>query len=139
MRLMSPWSAMNGCVYSEFAFAMWPISWTIRRAYGREFFMRSWALRIFEAETISSARVTLRVFCTLLILFLISLPPAISIPFQTCSSKRCLPGTGLLEVLDARTERGLDVLVPGAGRHDLRHQLALGIGEVVVQAFFERQ
>jgi hypothetical protein len=47
---------------------------------GREAFIRSCALRIFEAETISSARVTLRVFCTLLILVLISLPPAIVIP-----------------------------------------------------------
>jgi hypothetical protein len=33
-------------------------------------------LRIFEAETISSARVTLRVFATLLILVRISLAPA---------------------------------------------------------------
>ena len=53
----------------------------IARAYGREAFMRSCALRILEAETISSARVTLRVFCTLLILVLISLPPAISARF----------------------------------------------------------
>src|SRR5207344_1002598 len=80
MRLISLCSAMNGLLYSELALAMWPISWVIRRAYGREPFMRSWALRIFEAETISRARVTLRVFCTLLILVLISLPPAISIP-----------------------------------------------------------
>ncbi len=78
MRLISPWSAMNGCMYSELALAMWPITCVIRRAYGRDAFMRSCALRIFEAETISSARVTLRVFCTLLILVLISLPPAIS-------------------------------------------------------------
>ena len=69
---------MNGCLYSELALAMWPISWTISRAYGRELAMRTCALRIFDAETISSARVTLRVFCTLLILVLISLPPAIS-------------------------------------------------------------
>src|SRR3546814_7667800 len=55
---------------------MWPITCFIARAYGREAFIRSCALRILEAETISSARVTLRVFCTLLILVLISLPPA---------------------------------------------------------------
>src|SRR5690606_33199255 len=48
------------------------------RAYGRDAFMRSCALRILDAETISSARVTLRVFCTDLILVLISRPPAIS-------------------------------------------------------------
>src|SRR5690606_9640606 len=58
---------------------MCPITCFIARAYGREDFMRSCALRILEAETISSARVTLRVFCTLLILVLISRPPAISL------------------------------------------------------------
>src|SRR3546814_16772658 len=55
---------------------MWPITCFIASADGREAFIRSCALRILEAETISSARVTLRVFCTLLILVLISLPPA---------------------------------------------------------------
>jgi hypothetical protein len=52
------------------------MTWRIACAYGREAFMRSCALRIFDAETISSARVTLRVFCTLLILsgFLFRLP-----------------------------------------------------------------
>src|SRR5690606_37626478 len=59
----------------------------IARAYGREAFIRSCALRIFDAETISSARVTLRVFCTLLILVLISLPPATSTSqFRRCSN-----------------------------------------------------
>ena len=57
---------------------MWPITWRISRAYGREARMRSCALRIFEAETISIARVTLRVFSTLLILVRISLAPAMS-------------------------------------------------------------
>src|SRR3546814_19900769 len=57
---------------------MWPITCFIARAYGREAFIRSCALRILEAETISRARVTLRVFCPLLILVLISRPPAIS-------------------------------------------------------------
>jgi hypothetical protein len=38
--------------------------------------MRSCARRIFEAATISIALVILRVFCTLLILVLISLLPA---------------------------------------------------------------
>src|SRR3546814_2250435 len=69
-------STRYGCWNSEFACAMWPITCFIARAYGREAFIRSCALRILEAETISSARVTLRVFCTLLILVLISLPPA---------------------------------------------------------------
>jgi len=61
------------------ALAMWPITWRIRRAYGRDAFIRSCAFRIFDAETISSARVTLRVFCTDLILVLISRPPAIGL------------------------------------------------------------
>jgi hypothetical protein len=46
-------------------------------AVGRAWRMRSWALRIFEAATISMAFVILRVFCTLLILVRISLLPAI--------------------------------------------------------------
>ena len=44
--------------------------------YGRAARMRSCALRIFEAATISIALVILRVFCTLLILVRISLLPA---------------------------------------------------------------
>ena len=40
--------------------------------------MRSWAFFIFEAETISIALVILRVLCTLLILFVIALEPAMS-------------------------------------------------------------
>src|SRR3546814_7913251 len=75
-RLICARSTRYGCWNSEFACAMWPITCFIARAYGREAFIRSCALRILEAETISSARVTLRVFCTLLILVLISLPPA---------------------------------------------------------------
>src|SRR5690625_1721856 len=46
------------------------------RAYGRDACIRSCALRILEAETISSARVTLRMFCVDLILVLISRPIA---------------------------------------------------------------
>src|SRR5580765_1441412 len=72
---------MNGCLYSAVACAMWPMTWRIARAYGREARMSSCALRIFEAETISSARVTLRVFATLLILVRISLAPAIYTSF----------------------------------------------------------
>src|SRR3546814_9236617 len=69
-RLICARSTRYGCWNSEFACAMWPITCFIARAYGREAFIRSCALRILEAETISSARVTLRVFCTLLLLVL---------------------------------------------------------------------
>jgi len=46
-------------------------------AYGRAWRIRSCALRILDAATISIALVILRVFCTLLILVRISLLPAI--------------------------------------------------------------
>ena len=68
--------------------------------------MRSCALRILEAETISSARVTLRVFCTLLILVLISLPPAI------VSSRRA--GCALVACREAWVEPALRYQVPVA-------------------------
>src|SRR5690606_32519582 len=117
----------------------------IARAYGREAFIRSCALRIFEAETISSARVTLRVFCTLLILVLISLPPAMSSlallasgfwsgdPATGVRRPRCplpSPGAGRLEVFDALAERGFDLVVPAAAGVDLRDQVAGGVVEV---------
>jgi len=47
-------------------------------------------LRIFEAETISSARVTLRMFCVLLILDLISRPPAISFSLAVLARVRAM-------------------------------------------------
>jgi hypothetical protein len=65
------------------------MTWRIARAYGREAFMRSCALRIFDAETISSARVTLRVFCTLLIFVRISLAPATWVqPVESATTNR---------------------------------------------------
>jgi hypothetical protein len=45
--------------------------------YGRAMRMRSCALRIFEAATISIALVIFRVFCTLRIFIRISLVPGI--------------------------------------------------------------
>src|SRR5690242_2525336 len=131
---------------------MWPMTWRIRRAYGREAFMRSCALRIFEAETISSARVTLRVFATLLILVRISLAPAISSlavgrtwgrrhrsPTVGRGPPYALPAAGLLELFQALLERGLDVVVPVAGLDDLLHEIAVVAVEVRVQRGFERQ
>src|ERR1700754_4288816 len=117
--------------------------------------MRSCALRIFEAETISSARVTLRVFATLLILVRISRAPAMPQSiigwalahrhFRRSGGPRptlwgsALPGTGLLEFLDALLESGLDVVVPVGGVVDLLHQIAVVVLEVRVQRRFERQ
>src|SRR3546814_5313901 len=100
---------------------MWPMTCFIARAYGREAFIRSCALRILEAETISSARVTLRVFCTLLIFVLISRPPAM-LSFPAVAWVCCLPATGGLELFDALHERGLDLVVPVAAGVDLPHQ-----------------
>src|SRR4030095_8766668 len=102
----------------------------IARAYGREAFMRSCALRILEAETISSARVTLRVFCTLLILVLISRPPAMVL--------LRLPGARRLEVFDALLERRFQRVVPVARRVDRVERLAQRVREVRMQGGFER-
>src|ERR1041385_4758716 len=134
---MSLRSSRNGCLYSERALARWPITWRIAFAYGREARIRSCALRIFEAETISSARVTLRVLPTLLILVRISRAPAIFYSLAiACSGTEIgdrrsgqelrspprisdlrspislLPRTGLLEFLDALLQRRLDRVVP---------------------------
>src|SRR6478609_4958544 len=104
---MSARCTRYGCWYSELACARWPITCFIARAYGREAFIRSCALRILDAETISSARVTLRVFCTLLILVLISRPPAIV--------RLRLPRAGRAELFDALLERRFELVVPVAG------------------------
>src|SRR6185312_12606338 len=66
----------NGWLNSVLACATCAITLRISRAYGREAFIRSCARRLLAAETISSARVTLRMFCVLLILVLIPLPLA---------------------------------------------------------------
>ena len=50
-------SAMNGWRYSEWAWAMWAMTWRILRAYGRAALRRSRARRILLAATISIARV----------------------------------------------------------------------------------
>src|SRR6056297_3151580 len=90
---MSSRCCVNGCLYSGLAWARWPTAWRIIRAYGREACIRSCALRIFDAETISNARVTLRVFLMLLIWPTISFDPLIrqfpvSFQFQMFLSER---------------------------------------------------
>ena len=67
----------KGWRYSVFALAMCSTMLNSFSMYGREARIRSWAFFIFEAATISIALVILRVLCTLLILFRISLEPAI--------------------------------------------------------------
>ena len=68
----------NGCLYSVFAFATCIAICSARSTYGRDARIRSCAFFIFDAATISIALVILRVLCTLLILFRISLAPAIA-------------------------------------------------------------
>jgi hypothetical protein len=66
-----------GGLYSGFAMARCATMLRILSPYGRNWRIRSCALRILEAATISIALVILRVFCTLLIFWRISLVPAI--------------------------------------------------------------
>src|SRR5690606_34063153 len=84
-------------------------------AYGRERRMRSCALRILDAATISIALVILRVFWTLLIFVRISLLPAISVPRKVAAVQQARSAVrseraGFLEVLDDFVQLGLDFL-----------------------------
>src|SRR5512139_769603 len=81
-RLMLSRVITNGCLYSVWAYARCVATRAIFSAYGRADFMRSCALRILDAATISMAFVILRVFSTLLILVRISFPAAIVAPNQ---------------------------------------------------------
>src|SRR4029453_4691084 len=92
-RFTSSRRARKGGLYSVFALATCMAISNAPSTYGREARIRSWALFILAAETISIALVILRVLCTLLILFRISFEPAISI--------RAV----LLEILDRRGQR----------------------------------
>ncbi len=58
---------------------------------------------------------------------------------RTAPRGYCLPATGLLELVGARLEGGLDVLVPVAGLVDLLHQLGVVLVEEGVQALLECQ
>src|SRR6266567_758857 len=118
----------------------------MRPTYGRDARIRSCALFILEAATISIALVILRVLCTLLILLRISFDPAIA-SFLECPV--------LLEVLDRRGElllsarievlAGLDLLEQcGILALDERAQTRLEgqrlfHGNVVVIAFVDRE
>src|SRR5688500_3381709 len=96
-RLTTSRRVSSGCRYSALASAACIAMVMMRRSYGRPARMRSCALRIFDAATISIALVILRVFCTLLILRRISFVPAIWVPVASV-------GAVLLEVLDRRGE-----------------------------------
>src|SRR4051812_32063629 len=69
---------MNGCVYSGLAVARLAAIFRILSLKGRAARIRSCALRILDAATISIALVIFFVFSTLLILPRISLPTAMS-------------------------------------------------------------
>src|SRR5690606_26721639 len=138
---------MNWCLYSGLALATWPITARIRCEYGLPTRMRSCALRILLAATISIALV---IFCVLLMLDIcvrISLAPAMRLPqpfialtqekqtnqrlyragiarLQAIPARNQLPGLRRLELRNRRLEAGFDVFVPIAARHDLFHQIA---------------
>src|SRR5699024_8422498 len=144
-------STRNGCRKSlAVACATCAIRRRIIRAYGREACIRSCALRILEAETISSARVTLRMFCVDLILVLISRPLAM-VPLgdrgpgsgdrchtvnpcrSVCSWSRGLRGIGKPDrSLVPGPRSPVPALLPAAGLLELGHgRLEGGLGVVV--------
>src|SRR5712671_198625 len=103
-------STRKGCRYSGLACEICAATLRIFSAYGRAARMRSCALRIFDAATISIALVILRVFCTLLILVRISFVPAIDPqsgftgrPDQTVAERSIT--AALLPVLDRFVQR----------------------------------
>jgi len=73
-------SIKKGCLYSDCAYERFATTFLIFSEYGRAAVILSCALRIFEAATISIAFVIFRVFSTLFIWVLISLPTAINNP-----------------------------------------------------------
>ena len=73
---LASFSFMNGCVYSGLALPRLAAMLRTLSLYGRAWRMRSCALRILEAATISMALVIFLVFSTDLILPRISLPAA---------------------------------------------------------------
>src|SRR3990170_2558470 len=147
-------SSRNGCLYSGCACARWPMTLRSLSAYGRAMRMRSCALRILLAATISMARVIFCVFCTLLILVRISLPMAIeSVPgckFQVARAHHegfpchlllvtcCLPCGVSLEVIESGAQLFLEVVaVLGLGVDLVEQRAVLGL-HGGVQRLFER-
>ena len=98
--------------------------------------MRSCALRIFDAATISIALVILRVFCTLLILPRISLVLGMLSGRKNVGSLRstCIY-VDFLHSAIARRERGLVVLRQILGRLDAIDQLCMFGLDVIAHAF----
>ncbi len=152
----------NGGRYSGFASARCATMLRILSPYGRNWRIRSCALRIFEAATISIALVILRVFCTLLIFRRISLVPAMSTfgmyrrfaPHVHPGSVRCSSlGTArrsntfqlriiparLLEAFDRLFELGLVVLRQILRAFDALDQRGVLGLDVIAQRFFGRQ
>src|SRR5690606_3203852 len=99
--------------------------------------IRSCALRILLAATISMALV---IFCVLLMLAIcvrISLAPAIDYSLLNRSNRRAAitaalgsVGLGRLELLVQCLELAFDLVIPVAGGHDVLHRVAdLAVGE----------
>jgi ABC-type multidrug transport system permease subunit len=77
---LASFTCMNGCTYSGLASPRWAAMLRIFSLYGRAASIRSCALRILDAATISMALVIFLVFSTDLILPRISLPAAMMTP-----------------------------------------------------------
>src|SRR6185295_19112010 len=88
---------MKACVYSGFAWPRLAAMLRIFSLYGRAARMRSCALRIFDAATISMALVIFLVFSTDLILPRISLPTAMTVLL----SQECQAGDQAKDFLKA--------------------------------------
>src|SRR5512139_2020895 len=125
----------NGCLYSGWAYARCVATRAIFSAYGRADFMRSCALRILDAATISMALVILRVFSTLLILVRISFPAAIVAPNQRGLSI----DAGFLELFHRGGQRLFGFAVEIAAGFDGVHDAGVLRLHERLQCGFERQ
>src|SRR5690606_15460933 len=107
----------------------------MRVAYGLDAAMRSCALRVLLAATLSLARVIFFVLWTLAILVFTSFAPAINA--SSLQQLPGLPGLGRLELLDRRLDASFDVAVVVALLVDLVHQRFFFAVHVVEQRCLE--
>src|SRR4051812_11052224 len=135
----------NGWRYSGLACERCAATLRIFSPYGRAARIRSCALRIFDAETISIALVILRVLCTLLILVRISLLPAMRLVLnRNCCQFSNYRGANLvgavfLPVLDGSLESLLFVAADIFSFFDTVEERAVLVLDVVAQAAFRGQ
>src|SRR5450830_257013 len=130
---------MKGCVYSGLACDKLAAILRIFSLYGRAARIRSCALRILDAATISMALVIFLVFSTDLILPRISLPAAICAPKAFVGCLESYLSKRLLERTNGGGQFGFGVLVHGLVLLELGEQGGMAGLQELVQTVFKGQ